>query len=274
MKINFPRLFRRFIRVIAALALLYLGSLVFMYFKQERFFFNPKHLEKDYVYTFKETFEEYNIPVAENIALNALLFKTEKPSKGVIVYYHGNAGAIHEWGMRAPLYLDNGYDILFFDYRDYGKSDGAYSKTEELLQDSQAIYDFAKEHYDEDQIIILGYSLGSGLATYVASKNNPKMLILNAPYYSWKVLVADEIAPPIPQYLIKYDIPTYKYIKEVNCPINIYYGTRDFLIHPDTNAKKLKEMAPNNISLHPIRDGGHNGLHITRQYYNELKKIL
>lgn len=274
MKINFPKLFRRLLRVIASLIMLYLLSLVFLYFKQERFFFNPKHLDKDYVFKFKQEFEELNILVDDNIELNALLFKTTLPSKGVILYYHGNAGAIHEWGKRAPLYLDNGYDILFFDYRNYGKSDGEYCNSEQLLSDSNKIYQYVKKLYNEDNLIVLGYSLGSGLATYVAAHNQPKMLILNAPYYSWKTLIADEIAPPIPQYLLKYDIPTYQYIKDVSSPINIYYGTRDFLIHPETNAKKLQAIKPESISLHPITDGGHNGLHITKQYYDELKKIL
>lgn len=274
MKINFPKLFRRFLRAIIALVLLYILSLVFVYFKQERFFFNPKHLDKEYVFKFKQDFEELNISVDENIELNALLFKTEQTSKGVIIYYHGNAGAIHDWGKRAPLYLDNGYDILFFDYRNYGKSDGEYCNSEQLLSDSNTVYQFVKQRYKEENIIVLGYSLGSGLATYVASKNKPKMLILNAPYYSWKTLIADEIAPPIPQYLLKYDIPTFQFIEQVTCPINIYFGTRDFLIHPDTNAKKLQAIKPEQISLHPITDGGHNGLHITKQYFDELKKIL
>ena len=264
LKINFSKLGRRLLRILAALVFLYGLSLVFVYFKQERFFFNPKHLDKDYVFSFEEDFEELNIPVAKNIALNALLFKTEQPRKGVIVYFHGNAGAIHDWGKRAPLYLDNGYDILFFDYRNYGKSDGEYCNTEDLLNDSQAVYSFTKQRYQEDTIIVLGYSLGSGLATYVASKNNPKMLILNAPYFSWKTLVADEVAPP----------PTFEYIKDVTCPINIFYGTRDFLINPETNAKKLESIRPNKTSVHPITDGGHNGLHITKEYYDELKKIL
>ena len=274
LKINTPKIFRRVLRVLISLVILYLFSLLFFYFKQERFFFNPKHLNKNYTFTFEQDFEELNIPVAENISLNALLFKTKQLKKGVIVYYHGNAGAIHDWGKRAPLYLDNGYDILFFDYRNYGKSDGEYCNTEELLNDSQAIYNYTKQHYQEDTIVILGYSLGSGLATYVASKNNPKMLILNAPYFSWKVLIADEIAPPIPQYLIKYDIPTFSFIKNVKCPINIFYGTKDFLINPETNTKKLRPLRPNNIQVFPITDCGHNGLHITKEYYDELKKVL
>ncbi|MCB0388426.1 alpha/beta hydrolase [Xanthomarina gelatinilytica] len=273
MKLNFPKLFRRIARIIATLLILYVLSLVFVYFKQERFFFNPKTLAKDYQFEFEEPFEELNIPVAENTNLNAVLFKTENP-KGVILYLHGNAGAIHDWGKRASLYLNNQYDILFVDYRGYGKSDGSYCNSEELFNDMQKVYDYTKTRYHEEDIVVLGFSLGSGLASYLASKNNPRMLILNAPYYSWKTLITEEIAPPIPGFIIKYDIPSYQFVKQVTCPIKIFYGTRDFLIHPDTNAKKLQALQPNNITLYPITDAGHNGLHITKQYYEDLKQVL
>ncbi|RSK41927.1 alpha/beta hydrolase [Mangrovimonas spongiae] len=273
MKINFPKIFRRLLRVIVVLAILHVLVLVFLYFKQERFFFNPKTLDKTYVFDFKEPFEELNIEVDDNVFLNALLFKAEA-SKGVIVYYHGNAGAIHDWGKRAPLYLENNYDILFVDYRGYGKSDGKYSNSKQLLNDAQKVYDFAKTRYSEQNIITLGFSLGSGLATYVASKNNPKMLIINAPYYSWKTLISEQIAPPIPEFIVKYDIPTYKFIKEVKCPIKIFHGSRDFLVHIDENSKKLQAIAPENIDLTIITDAGHNGIHITKQYYDALKALL
>ena len=273
MKINFPKLVRRFIRLAVVLFILYLSSLAFFYFKQERFFFNPKHLDQDYVFEFDHPFEELNISVTDDITLNGVLFKAHN-SKGVILYLHGNAGAIHDWGKRAHLYLDNNYDILFVDYRGYGKSQGKYCNSEELFHDSQKVYDFTKSLYNEDQIVVLGFSLGSGLASYLASKNNPKMLILNAPYYSWKTLIAEEIVPPIPKFLIKYDIPSYKFVQRVTCPITIFHGSRDFLIHPDSNSKKLKALKPNNITLHFITDAGHNGLHITKQYYDLLKEIL
>lgn len=248
-------------------------SLVFLYFKQEKFFFNPKHLEKNYVFEFAEPFEELNIQVEDHVFLNAVLFKA-KASKGIVLYFHGNAGAIHDWGKRAHLFLDNNYDVLFVDYRGYGKSDGAYNNSDQLFNDAQKVYDFTKTHYEEDHIIVLGFSLGTGMASYVAAKNNPKLLILNAPYYSWKTLIADEIAPPVPTFLIKYDIPTYQFVNSVKCPIHIFYGTRDLLINPETNSKKLQAINPNNITLHPITDAGHNGMHITKQYYDLLKKVL
>ncbi len=273
MKINIAKIFRRLGRIIVALIILYLGTLVFFYVKQEKFFFNPKILERDYAFEFTEPFEELNIKVEENTFLNALLFKAEN-SKGVILYFHGNAGAIHDWGKRAPLFLDNNYDVLFVDYRGYGKSNGRYANSDELLSDAETVYNFTKTRYQENKIVVLGFSLGSGLASYVASRNNPKLLILNAPYYSWKTLIAEEIAPPIPKFLINYDIRSYEYIQAVKCPIQIFHGTRDFLIHPDTNSKKLRALNPDNITLTFITDAGHNGLHITKQYYDLLKELL
>ncbi|MFD2822917.1 alpha/beta hydrolase [Lacinutrix iliipiscaria] len=264
---------RRTARTIVGLIVLYVLTLIFFYFKQERFFFNPKHLDENYVFEFTEPFEEVNIEVEKDLFLNAVLFKAEV-SKGVILYFHGNAGAIHDWGKRAHLFLENNYDVLFVDYRDYGKSEGCYSNSDQLLSDAQKVYNYTKTQYSEDEITVLGFSLGSGMASYVASKNKPKMLILNAPYYSWKTLIAEEIAPPVPKYIIRYDIPSYQFIKEVTCPIHICYGTRDFLIHPETNAKKLKAIQPDQITLHPITDAGHNGLHITKAYYDLLKVIL
>lgn len=231
-------------------------------------------MDKDYAYSFNDPFEELNIEVEDNIYLNALLFKAEN-SKGVVLYFHGNAGALHDWGKQAPLYLEYGYDMLLVDYRGYGKSDGHYTEDDQLLNDAQKVYEFTKTLYPENKITVLGFSLGSGLATYVASKNRPYKLILNAPYYSWKLLVADEIAPLLPEFMVRYDIPTYQFIKNVNCPIYIFHGERDFLVNPETNSKRLQKESPEkNIHLKIITDASHNGLHITKAYYDGLKDAL
>lgn len=255
------------------LSMLYVLAMLFLYFKQEKFFFNPKSLKNDYVFSFNEDFEELEIKVEKDVYLNALLFKIEEP-KGVILYFHGNAGAIHDWGKRAHLYLDNNYDVFFVDYRGYGKSDGKYTNSDELLNDSQEVYNYIKTRYNEDEITVFGYSLGAGIAAYIASKNKPKLLILNAPYYSWKTLIAEEIAPPVPRFIMNYDIKTYKYLKTVTCPVQIFHGTRDFLIKPETNSIKLKNLYPDKVNLIFIQDASHNTIHISKQYYDELRCLL
>lgn len=273
MKTFFRKILKFIKKLILVVVVLHLLSLVFLYFKQERFFFNPKTLDKNYSFNFTETFNEVNIPVDNNVSLNALHFKTENP-KGIVLYFHGNAGAIHEWGTRAPLFLNQGYDVLFVDYRGYGKSDGYYTEDKQLFSDAQKVYDYTKTLYPEDKIVVLGFSLGSGIASYVASKNNPKLLIINAPYYDWKTLITEEIAPPLPRFIVNYDIPTFKFLETVKCPIQIYHGSRDFLIKPKTNSERLKALFPEKTNLTYIKEAGHNSIHITCQYANELAELL
>ena len=251
---------------------LYLLSMTFFYFNQEKFFFNPKILTSDYQYEFNSEFEEINIPVDQNNTLNTLLFKS-KDSKGVVLYLHGNAGALHDWGMRANLYTDNNYDILFVDYRGFGKNKNQIENEKTLHNDMQQVYAFLKTRYKENNIIVLGFSIGSGLAAKIAANNNPKSLILEAPYYSFEALVK-KIAPFVPKSLINYKIPTDKFIALVKCPITIFHGKDDQLITPEGNSIQLKQLSPDNIDLHLIDNCSHNGIYRSNYYHQVLSTIL
>lgn len=271
-KINFKKIGRRLLRILTVIGVLIISIYIYVYIRQEHFFFNPKVLEKDYTYSFNQPFNEINIAVDDGVNLNALLFKSDSISKGVILYFHGNAGAIHEWGNRAHLYTENNYDILFVDYRGYGKSDSFYTNESEIYNDAQKVYDHLKTMYDEKEIIVLGFSLGTGFASYTAANNNPKLLILEAPYYAWDEFIAS--IAPVPQLMINYEIPSHKFLGKVKCPIRVFHGTKDFLIRPEENSKRLKALYPNKIVRTMIEGAGHNGIYITKQYYDELKKLL
>jgi len=251
---------------------LYLLAMIFFYFNQEKFYFHPKTLTTDYQYQFDAQFEEINIPVDQNNTLNTLLFKS-KNSKGVILYLHGNAGALHDWGMRSKLYTDNNYDILFVDYRGFGKNKNHLENEEMLHSDMQQVYNFLKLRYQENTIVVLGFSIGSGLATNLAAENNPKLLILEAPYYSFESLV-NKIASFVPKSLISYKIPTHEYIKKVSCPIIIFHGKNDQLIPPKGNSIQLKQLIPDNIDLYLIDDCNHNGIYRSDYYNKKLLRIL
>ena len=252
--------------------LLYVGAMTFFYYNQEKFFFNPKILAANYQYQFDTEFEEINILVDSTNTLNTLLFKS-KTSKGVILYLHGNAGALHDWGMRSKLYTDNNYDVLFVDYRGFGKNKNQIENEKMLHSDMQHVYDFLKTRYQENTIVVLGFSIGSGLATKLAANNIPKLLILEAPYYSFESLVK-KIAPFVPRFLIRYKIPTEQFIKQVKCPIVIFHGKDDMLITPEENSMKLKKLIPNKIELHLIDNCNHNGIYINSRYQRLLLTIL
>jgi pimeloyl-ACP methyl ester carboxylesterase len=72
------------------------------------------------------------------------------------------------------------------DYRGYGKSSGWIASEQMLHEDAAVAYEYLLERYPEDQIVICGRSIGSGIATYLAKTHRPRMLILEIPYFSLK----------------------------------------------------------------------------------------
>lgn len=246
--------------------------LTMLYFIQEKLIFLPTHLPADYSYSFTSEFEELFVQAEDGARLNALHF-TKSETQGVILYFHGNAGDLSRWGTVAPLFLEKGYDVLVMDYRTYGKSTGKLSEAA-LYSDAQHFYDYLLERYEEDKIILYGRSLGSGVAAQLASKNQPAQLILETPYYSL-MDVAQERFPFLPvKWLLKYELPSYRYVQDIQCPITIFHGTQDEVV-PYSSGKRLFEDTPGpGKRMYTIEGGGHNNLIDFGPYHQGIDSVL
>ncbi|MCK5004279.1 MAG: alpha/beta fold hydrolase [Candidatus Aminicenantes bacterium] len=260
-----------FIKILISILILYifLGGVMFMF--QEKYIFFPEKLEKSFQFDFDQKFEEIYIKTDDGIDLHGLLFSVDN-SKGLIFYLHGNAGSLSSWGGVARTYTDLNYDVFILDYRGYGKSDGSISSEKQLFSDIQAAYDNLKKKYAENKIIILGYSIGAGPAAKIASTNNPKLLILQAPYYNLSDLMR-KFYPLIPTFFLKYKFRTDKYIKECKMPVVIFHGDQDEVIYYGSSLKLKKLFKPGD-RLISLEGQYHNGMSDNEDYLNEIKKIL
>lgn len=251
---------------------MYLTIVASMYFIQDNILFRPTVLEQNFEFKFSYPFEELFLRPTEKALISALHFKSINP-KGVILYFHGNSGDLSRWGKVTEYFVEKNYDVLVMDYRTYGKSTGKITE-EALYQDAQFCYDYLKKEYDEHDITVYGRSLGTTFATFVTSKNNPKQLILETPYYSM-TNVAQTRFPFLPiKYLLKYKLPTYSFVNEVSCDILILHGTKDKVIRIQS-AEKLLEIAPKDqTTLITIQDGSHNDLIEFEEYHKAIEKVL
>ena len=262
------------IKILSGLGLLIAGFMIlgfFIYLFQENLIFYPAKLPADYPYPFNSDYEELSIVADDNTVLNALLF-TSDSSNGLIFYLHGNAGALDSWGTVASFYTALNYDIFILDYRGYGKSEGSISSEQQLYDDCQTAYNEMISRYEEKDIIIIGYSLGSAAAAKLAADNNPQRLILQAPYYSMLDL-KQKLYPYIPDFLVKYKMPTYVYLDNSTVPVTIFHGDRDEVIYYESSLKLQKHLKAGD-ELVTLPGQPHNGITDNLLYREKLKQIL
>jgi pimeloyl-ACP methyl ester carboxylesterase len=259
------------LRTLKLVAGLYIILCILLYFFQEKLIFFPQKLEKNYRFSFAQPFEEINIKTTDNKLLNGLLFKSDS-SKGVILYLHGNAGSVSTWGTVAKTYTDLHFDVFILDYRGYGKSEGSINGQGQFFKDIQAAYDNLKTRYREDKIVVLGYSIGTGPATQLASTNNPRLLILQAPYFSLTDMMRHAY-PTIPTFILKYKFETGNYLKNCRMPVIIFHGDRDEVIYYGSSLKLQKEFKQRD-TLITLAGQGHNGMTENEEYKMEIRKLL
>lgn len=256
-------------RVLLVLFILYSIPCVLVYIFQEKLLFHPGVLKADFEYTFDYPFEEREFKMADGAVINALHFRSDS-AKGVVLYFHGNAGDLSSWGTTAEDFIPRGYDLLIMDFRGFGKSTGVISEAT-LFSDGLILYDSLLMEYDESKITVYGRSMGTGIATYVAANRNPNKLILETPYYSMKDL-AGSMYPVLPTFLLRYPLHTDEYLPTVNCPSYAFHGTADEIIYYGSSLK-LKELVPS-LTLITIEEGMHNNLDEFSIYHQELDGIL
>jgi uncharacterized protein len=252
-------------------AIIYLLTVSYVYFNQEEMVFRASKLSPDYQFTYNQDFEEFNIPSFDGNKLNGLLFKAEK-TKGLVFYLHGNAGNLSHWGDIAQKYTDLHYDIFILDYRGFGKSEGQIENEAQVLKDVSVAYKSLLKRYEEKQVIIVGYSIGTGLAAYLASTNKPKFLILQAPYYSFTELSSDRV-PFMPNFLKKFTFETATFVTKIKAPIYIFHGKQDQVISY-SNSERLSKLLPSIGNFFTLENQGHLNINENEIFLQQLKIIV
>ena len=259
-----------FILVTISAVILILG--LFIYFFQHKFFFHPEKLPADFKFAYDNLkAEEKTVEPEPGAKINYLHFQVDEP-KGAVIYLKGNTKSIKGWGKFAIDFTRLGYEVIMMDYRGFGKSTGKRT-VEAMKRDSQFIYNIVKDEFSEEKIVVYGRSLGAGFAARLASKNNPRLLILTSPLYSL-LRTVHRYLPFMPaKPFLRYNIPTFQYLKNVRCPIKIIHGSDDRLV-PISTAVDLSEINPALTRLYVILGAGHINIHQFEEYHRVMEEIF
>ncbi len=141
-----------------------------------------------------------------------------------------------------------------------------------LHRDAADAYAYLLKQYTEDEIVLYGRSLGTGVATSLAATRRPRLLILETPYVSLSDLTR-RYYPYVPRFLLKYPLRTDRWIGEVRCPVYLFHGTDDELI-PYSSSQRLLPLIKSGHELLTIKGGRHNNLGEFDEYREALSRIL
>jgi alpha-beta hydrolase superfamily lysophospholipase len=251
---------RRLLSWIGCLAIL-CGLLIYgwFYLFQEVKLFEPHKIPTGYIARPDLTPALDDFVRAGEAEINFQKFVTAtEPSNGTVFFLHGNRGNIELCRWAIEPFLHAGYDVWTMDYRGYGKSTGRLSEAA-LLADAQLVYKRIRQEEREEDIVVWGRSLGSGMAAYLAAGNSPKALVLETPYWSLPD-AACHSRPYLFPFMFRYTLPTHAYLCDVDCPVYLIHGTADEKIYFESS-EKLQQLGTDlgkTISLRVVPDGEHN----------------
>jgi len=181
-----------------------------------------------------------------------------RPGRPVILYFPGNGDSLAGCVSRFKAMTADGTGLVALSYRGYAGSSGAPSE-EGLLRDAAAAYAFTTARYAAEQIVVWGFSLGTGVAVAIASEHPVRKLILEAPYTS-AVDVAASLYRFAPVRLLMRDqFRSDGRIARVTVPLLVMHGTNDLAI-PIGFGERLFALAHEPKQFVRFAGGGHDNL--------------
>jgi uncharacterized protein len=197
---------------------------------------------------------------ADGTRLNGWFFESQlKPAVATIIFFHGNGGNIANVGWMGQRFAKHGFNVLLFDYRGYGASDGVAADEAGLYADGDAAVAFlADKGVRTEQIILYGHSLGTAVVADVASRGNYGAVVLESGLSSASS-VATTALPWLPRWLHflgKNRFESARKLASVKSPILIAHGDPDETI-PTSEAQLLLAAANEPKKLLIVPGAGH-----------------
>ena len=248
-------------RLLVMAALVYIGFGALLYVNQSSFIYHPTPVVDS------EGLSDLVIQNAdESIIINVL----NEGQPKALIYFGGNAEAV---AYNAPIFkqLFPDYTVYFMNYRGYGGSSGS-PQEQSLYSDALALFDRVEKAHRG--ISVIGRSLGSGVATYLASQRNIEKLVLVTPFDSI-VSVAAKHYPVYPvSIMLREHYNSIGRVPEISAPTLILIAGNDRVVDTFHGHKLAAAFPPGQVVKQELAGTGHNSITSNPQYHEILRKFL
>ena len=253
---------RFLVRFVAFLMTVYAGLCIAMYLVQDSLIYYPvltPHQNDSNVEIFRLN--------GENIVVVCYRPNDQSNETDALVYFGGNAEDVSAsmWQLAKAFPQKS---IYAMHYRGYGGSTGQ-PRQSELFADALALFD--KIQTKHKQIVVMGRSLGTGVATFLVSQRSAQKLILVTPYFSLEQVARDQY-PFLPAKLLLRDkYESYLYAPKVNAPVLMVVAERDQLTPIQGSIELQNRFRPGQVKRVMIKQAWHNGISNHPEYLEVLR---
>lgn len=228
----------------------------------DRLFYYPTETAPDIPSKYGHRFEDVNFKSEDGTKLHGWFLQPAegvKP-KGTIVFHHGNAGSVGYHIAFVGWMVRDGYQVLMYDYRGFGKSEGELLR-EGMVQDTRAAINYVKTRKDVDprRLISFGHSLGGAKSlAALGEKMIPGVrgVVCFAGFASYQDM-ARKFAGEMGADLVTDDYSARDFVEKIApIPLLIAHGTADRTV-PFSQGELLFKKAKEPKTIYRIKGGSH-----------------
>jgi pimeloyl-ACP methyl ester carboxylesterase len=259
---------------IGTLLLIYAVIMMFVFLFQSHLFFSPTYYRDEEKFeALAEFLTPLMLPAEDETMLEGVLYEPAKASDKIILYFGGvqqdSVALVTKFAAHYPH-----MPFITYNYRGYGKSEGKPSQSK-LFVDAMHIYDdlVLVYNYKPENIILMGYSLGSGVASFLGSQRQVREILLMAPYDSVLEVIKKRYPFSGIHWVLKQKFPSVDFVPHIDVPVHIYAASDDKVVNIK-HAKMLKSHVNNLAGFYEYTDVGHNDILFNADVVEHIKQLL
>jgi len=255
-------------------ALTYVALIIYLYVMQPKMLFYPDMPGRRLTSTpgnIGLAYQDVELTTDDQVRLHGWYVPASKP-RGVVLFFHGNAGNISHRLDSIRIFHDLDMDVLIIDYRGYGQSGGKITERG-TYEDAEAAWRYLVEmrNIRAERIVIFGRSLGGSVAAWLASQHRPAALILESAFRSVPAM-GKRFYPWLPVRLLsRYKYDTERYVRNVSGPVLVAHSRDDEII-PYEEGEKIYAAISGSREFLEMRGGHNDGFMVSSPAYERAIK--
>lgn len=257
-------------QVLLIACVIFASVLLLMYvFQRHLIYFPDRHTPALKQFNAQDM-ELVTLHTKDNLVLKSW-YKPARKNQPTILYLHGNAGHI---GYRMPLarqLMNSGFGLFLLEYRGYGGNRGSPSE-QGLYEDGETALNYlTKQGIKARHIVLFGESLGTGVATKLASEHQFCGIVLQSPFTSLVNLSHYHYPWMFIQPWDKYN--SLERITKINAPLLVVHGTRDHIV-PYSEGLALFNTANQPKKMITVENYDHNNLWDSNGFSKKIIRFI